>query len=177
VNKKTFIGVGSNMGDSQGNCVAAMRNICSGDGVTFLGLSSLYRTSPVSEHEQDDFINCALSIIWTSSPEGLLAFLGRIEMSMGRKRDVKWGPRLIDLDILLFGDLIQDSLLLTIPHPELHRRKFALIPCLEIDPYIVHPRFGRPLKEFVGAISEDQQIRLVKDAADVLHSIQTGDTK
>jgi len=107
---------------------------------------------------QNDFINCAVSILWDGSPFELLHLLNSIEREMGRVREVRNGPRIIDMDILLFGELTMETPSLTIPHPELHRRKFAIIPCVEIDPTIIHPVFKKPLKEFLLEIEDGQRI-------------------
>ena len=90
---------------------------------------------------------------------------------MGRERDVTGGPRIIDLDILLFRDLILDDPLLKIPHPELHKRRFAIIPCLEIDPEIIHPSFNKLLKEFLSYIDDGQKLKLIKDRKEVMESL------
>ena len=114
---------------------------------------------------QRDFINCALKLSWHGSPSDLLALLNGIETEMGRERvSAKDSPRIIDLDILLFGDLIVDKPELTIPHPRLHERKFVLIPCTEIEPDLIHPVYHKPLATFVSAIGEEQQIRLLRGA-------------
>jgi 2-amino-4-hydroxy-6-hydroxymethyldihydropteridine diphosphokinase len=99
-----------------------------------------------------------LKLAWDAPPPELLAFLLSVEEKQGRTREVALGPRTLDLDILLFDALILESPDLTIPHPRLHERKFALIPCLEIDPGLVHPRLKRPLAEFVGQIGDEQRI-------------------
>lgn len=78
---------------------------------------------------------------------------------MGRTREIKNGPRIIDLDILLFSDLILSNPSLIIPHPELHKRKFAIIPCLEIEPEIIHPLYKKPLKNFLCEIEEEQMCK------------------
>ncbi len=88
----------------------------------------------------------------------LLTLLNRIEAEMGRIRNVPLGPRIIDLDILLIDDLVIDSEQLTVPHPRLHERKFALAPILEIDASATHPRFGRPLREFLAEADSGQLI-------------------
>jgi 2-amino-4-hydroxy-6-hydroxymethyldihydropteridine diphosphokinase len=95
----------------------------------------------------------------------LLALLNQIEAAMGRVRDVPQGPRVIDLDILLIDDLIVETTELTVPHPRLHERKFTLAPILEIEPSAVHPRLGRPLKEFLDEIGPEQTIEIVKGGA------------
>jgi len=126
-------------------------------------VSSLYATSPVSGIAQEDFVNCALSIDWDDTAFELLHLLNDIETEMGRERGIKDGPRIIDLDILLFSDAVIDEASLTVPHPELHRRKFAIVPCLEIEGEIIHPSYNKPLKEFLPHIDDNQKIVLLKD--------------
>jgi 2-amino-4-hydroxy-6-hydroxymethyldihydropteridine diphosphokinase len=155
MDKKIFIGVGSNMGQSYKNCVMAIKKISSDQRASLRSISSFYQTSPVSSTGQDDFINCAIKIDWTGTPQELLQCLNEIESSMGRVRDGKNGPRVIDLDILLYGDKVINEDALTIPHKELHRRKFAIMPCLEIEPGLV---LTKPLASFLTEISEDQKI-------------------
>ncbi len=146
------------MGDSPDNCIEAMRRTLDDQRAQFIDVSALYTTSPVSPIIQPEFVNSVLCLAWTGSPEELLHLLESIEQTMGRKRIVPQGPRVIDLDILLFGDAIVNLPDLTIPHPEMHRRKFTIVPCLEIDPQIVHPLYRRPLKDFLPDIAEDQRI-------------------
>jgi 2-amino-4-hydroxy-6-hydroxymethyldihydropteridine diphosphokinase len=155
---KVYIGIGSNMGNSKSHSVEAIRRIIEDKRVKLLAMSSLYLTSPVSGVAQNDFINCAISISWVGLPHELLTFLQGIEERMGRERTVRHGPRIIDLDVLLFGDLILSDPELKIPHQELHRRKFAVIPCLEIDPGLIHPVYDKPLKSFLPLIGEKQKV-------------------
>ncbi len=153
-----FIGIGSNVGDRYSNCKSSIDRIIADARATFLGLSSFYITSPVSPVPQREFLNCVLRIRWHGSPFDLLAFLNAIENQMGRTRNVPQGPRSIDLDILLIDDLILDTGELTVPHPRLHERKFTLVPLLELEPSAVHPRLGRPLKDFLAEIGPEQTI-------------------
>lgn len=153
--KKIFIGVGSNMGQSYKNCVTAIKKVSSDERASLHSISSFYLTSPVSGIEQNDFINCAIEIDWMGTPQELLQFLNEIESSMGRVRGEKNGPRAIDLDILLYGNKVIDDDTLTIPHKELHRRKFAIMPCLEIDPHLT---LTKPLAAFLTEIGDDQKI-------------------
>lgn len=125
-------------------------------------LSSLYRTSPVSPIGQDDFLNCACKITWKGEAAELLEFLESVERQMGRKREIPLGPRTLDLDILLFDDLILDSERLTIPHPRLHERKFVLVPCLEIDADLVHLVLNRSFSDLLASIGDDQRIEVFK---------------
>jgi 2-amino-4-hydroxy-6-hydroxymethyldihydropteridine diphosphokinase len=163
VDNKVFIGIGSNLGDSIANCRNAISDILLDERAGFLGLSSLYRTSPVSSIVQRDFVNCAVSIEWRGSPADLLELLQQIEVRMGRTREVTGGPRTIDLDILLFSDMVLQTPLLTIPHKELHKRKFSLVPCIEINPDLVHPHLGRRLTYYLGSLGDDQRIALLDE--------------
>lgn len=158
MDKKIFIGIGSNTGNSYKNCVLAIKQISSDNRASLRSISSFYSTSPVSDIEQDDFINCAVEIDWRGTPRELLHFLNGIESSMGRIREEKNGPRVIDLDILLYGDAVIEEEVIVIPHRELHRRKFAIMPCVEIDPGIVHPSLNRSLSSFLHGIGNDQRI-------------------
>jgi 2-amino-4-hydroxy-6-hydroxymethyldihydropteridine diphosphokinase len=154
-----YIGVGSNI-DAYENCARGIRRVLEHPDISLLGLSSLYRTSPVSPVPQDDFLNCALKVRWAGQPRGLLALLFSVEQERARKRDVPLGPRTLDLDILLFDDLVIETPELVIPHPRLHERRFALVPCLEIDPDLVHPLFSLPLSRFLGEINDDQRLEV-----------------
>ncbi len=160
VNRGIFIGIGSNMGDRVEHCRESIERVRNDGRAAVREVSSFYLTSPVSAIPQDDFINCAVALEWAGSPEDLLSFLNKVEGDMGRVRGIPDGPRPIDLDILLFGDVILSTPSLTIPHAELHRRKFALLPCLEIDPSLVHPLYLKPLASFVEGLDESQKISL-----------------
>ncbi len=156
---RAFIGIGSNIGNSRENCIASIKFISKDIRAEQISSSSLYITSPVSDIKQKDFINCAISVYWKDSPMELLELLQKIEKDMGRIRVNKDEPRIIDLDILMFSDLILNSPDLILPHPGLHKRKFAIIPCLEIEPELVHPVFNKPLKLFLTAIDDSQKIK------------------
>lgn len=160
---RVLIGIGSNIGDKIKNCIDSIKAIGRDKRTHLRSLSSLYLTSPVSEIAQEDFVNCAVSIDWDDTATELLHLLNGIEAGVGRERGTKNGPRTIDLDILLFGDAIIDEASLTVPHPELHRRRFAIVPCIEIEHDIVHPLYKRPLKEFLSHIDDSQKIVLLKD--------------
>jgi 2-amino-4-hydroxy-6-hydroxymethyldihydropteridine diphosphokinase len=155
-----YIGIGSNVGDAFDNCLQGVMAVISDERVAFVALSSLYRTSPVSPVAQADFLNGALKIVWRGTPRKLLSFLHAVEAGLGRRREVRFGPRTLDLDILFFDDVVLDAPGLIIPHPRLHERKFALVPCLEIDPNLIHPRFKRPLAEYLAQLGDEQKIDL-----------------
>jgi 2-amino-4-hydroxy-6-hydroxymethyldihydropteridine diphosphokinase len=154
-----YIGVGSNI-DPYEHCAKGIRRVLGHPDIRLLGLSSLFRTSPVSPVAQEDFLNCAVKVQWAGSPHGLLALLLSVEEEQGRKRNIPLGPRTLDLDILLFDDLVLETPDLIIPHPRLHERRFALVPCLEIDADLVHPLFRRRLSQFLEEIADDQRLEV-----------------
>jgi 2-amino-4-hydroxy-6-hydroxymethyldihydropteridine diphosphokinase len=128
-----FIGVGSNLGDRLKNIQEAVEHLQKTDGVSVVKVSSLIETEPVGGPPQSDYLNGVLKIHTELSPQELLDTFLRIERTMGRKRGVKNGPRIIDLDILLYGDAVINEPHLQIPHPRMCERSFVLTPLLEID--------------------------------------------
>lgn len=137
-----FIGIGSNLGDPAGNCREAIKRLAAIPGTRLLRSSSLYRTEPVGPPDQDWFVNAVAEIRTMLSPQDLLRAVKEIERNMGRAEAPKWGPRIIDLDILLYGQSVVRETGLTIPHPELHKRRFVLAPLSEMASYAIHPAFG-----------------------------------
>lgn len=135
---KAYIGIGSNIGDRAANClkaVAFLRRY----GQIILKQSSLFDTEPWGVKEQPRFINMVIAIETDLLPRALLSLLKKIEKDMGRIYTGRWGPRVIDLDILLYEDLIMDETGLRIPHPLMHKRIFVLQPLAEISPEKTHP--------------------------------------
>lgn len=126
-----------------------------------LKVSSLYLTSPVGDYPQNDFVNCAVLVRYIGGPRDLLSQIKIIEKQMGRTITVKWGPRIIDIDILLFENVVLNEEDLKIPHPELHKRKFAIIPLLELNRNLTHPIFGKRLREFLPQIERSQKVRFL----------------
>jgi 2-amino-4-hydroxy-6-hydroxymethyldihydropteridine diphosphokinase len=140
-----FIGLGANLGERQrsiGEGVAALQSTA---GITVLAVSTLRETEPVGVVDQPRFLNGVASIETRLSPRELLTRLLEIEAALGRSRDAetRFGPRVIDLDILLYGDVVLDEPGLTVPHPRLHERPFALEPLAELDPDAIVPGHGR----------------------------------
>jgi 2-amino-4-hydroxy-6-hydroxymethyldihydropteridine diphosphokinase len=134
-----YISLGSNMGDREKNLNAAIRKLRETAGIEVTAVSSYINTAPVGYENQPDFLNAALELKTTLTPEALLAVCNQIEKDLKRERDIRWGPRTIDLDILLYGDMIVEKDNLTIPHPRMHERVFVLKPLNEIAPQAVHP--------------------------------------
>jgi 2-amino-4-hydroxy-6-hydroxymethyldihydropteridine diphosphokinase len=137
-----FIGIGANLGDPAAQCRDAVRRVGTTPGVRVLRCSSLYRTAPVGPTEQGWFINAVAEVRTDLSPTKLFETLKAIERKMGRTEGPRWGPRVIDLDVLLYGQEVVDRDGLKIPHPEMHRRRFVLAPLCELASYAIHPAFG-----------------------------------
>jgi len=143
-----LLAFGANLGDPYSQILDAWNRIGRIPGVQCQNLSSFRLTKPVGGPEnQPDFLNGAGLVDTTLSPEQLLDEIMKIESAMGRKRTEHWGPRTIDIDILLFGDLVIQTERLTIPHPRMHERSFVLDPAAEIVPEMIHPILGKSVFE------------------------------
>lgn len=141
-----YIGIGSNLGNRQDNCEKAIKGIIKHD-IKITKRSSMTETEPWGVTEQPKFINLAVEIETHITPEGLLRVLKKIEEEVGRLPTSKWGPRIIDLDILLYDDLIMKTPELEIPHPCVKEREFVLKPLSEIAPDKVHPVLLKTIRE------------------------------
>ncbi|GAA2115592.1 2-amino-4-hydroxy-6-hydroxymethyldihydropteridine diphosphokinase [Actinomadura alba] len=148
VQHRTVLSLGSNLGDRLENLQDAVDTLFDAPGLTFVALSPVYETAPFaapgeSIPEQDEFLNVVLVADTRLSPETLLERLLNIENSMDRSRDVRWGPRTLDIDIILFGDVSSTDPDLTLPHPRAHERAFVLVPWADIEPNTLLPGYGR----------------------------------
>ncbi len=155
-----FIGVGSNLDNPAERCLEAVRRLSSVSGIKVLRRSSLYQTEPVGFIEQDWFVNAVAEIRTALTPHELLKALHKVEDSMGRIRGPKWGPRVIDLDILLYGQEVIQEEDLVIPHLLLHKRRFALGPLCEIASYAIHPAFGVSIRGLMDRLDDESGIYL-----------------
>jgi dihydroneopterin aldolase/2-amino-4-hydroxy-6-hydroxymethyldihydropteridine diphosphokinase len=144
-----ILGIGSNIGDLEGNLEFALGKIRDISSTVINNVSSFYRTKPWGYVEQDDFLNMAVSVISTHEPEEFMIYLQEIERVMGKLIHFKYGPRVIDIDILLCDDIIIDTKILKIPHPEMHKREFVLRPLCEIAPDVVHPVLNKSIRELL----------------------------
>jgi 2-amino-4-hydroxy-6-hydroxymethyldihydropteridine diphosphokinase len=133
-----YISLGSNLGDREGNCIRAIE-LLGKKGIPVTKKSSVCETAPWGVTDQPLFLNMAIEITTGLNPHELLTILKDIETEIGRETSPRWGPRTIDLDILLFGDLIVEEDTLRIPHPLMHKRGFVLKPLSEIAPDATHP--------------------------------------
>jgi 2-amino-4-hydroxy-6-hydroxymethyldihydropteridine diphosphokinase len=142
VRTTAFVGIGSNLGDREGYLRRAIDLISAEDGIEVVAVSTLRETEPVGPVPQGPFLNGAMRIATTLSPRDLLGRLLAIEQELGRVRLERFGPRTIDLDLLLYGGETVDEPGLTVPHPRLHERRFALEPLAELDPTLELPGRG-----------------------------------
>jgi len=156
-----YVGIGSNLGDKIEQCRKAISEILAIHGHRLLAQSSFYKTQPMGYPDQDWFINGVIQIETDLGPLELLRKLKEIESKMGRKETFRWGPRVIDLDLLLYDDLEMKTDELEIPHPQLTRRQFVLIPLVEINPDLIHPAFKKTMRELLLEIKEDQRVEKI----------------
>jgi len=150
VESQVFIALGTNMGDRELNLLRAVAEIGRIAGTKITALSSFYDTEPVGEVPQENFLNAVLRLETELAPDRMLKELQHIEAGVFRRqRTVHKGPRPIDLDILFYGSLVTDGPDLKIPHPELHKRRFVLIPLAEIAPDFVHPLLHKKITDLL----------------------------
>jgi 2-amino-4-hydroxy-6-hydroxymethyldihydropteridine diphosphokinase len=159
-----YIGIGSNLGDSPENCRAALRAMKADSRNRTVKISPFYRTEPVGKKDQDWFINAVAAIETSLGPGDLLRFLQHIERRMGRERKEQWGPRIIDLDILFYGNQVIRNEDLEIPHPRIHERRFVLAPLNDIAPDLQHPLLEKTMAELLSALPQGEKVILLQDA-------------
>lgn len=144
-----YLGLGSNIGDREQQLQSAVERLDQVTGIHVQHMSSMYETKPVGYVEQPDFLNVCLHIKTTLSPEALLHQCLRIEKELHRVREVRWGPRTIDIDVLLYGDEIIESEQLIVPHPRMTARAFVMIPLNEIAAHVIEPRSKKTIQSLV----------------------------
>ena len=153
-----YIGFGSNIGDRLAHIQNAIHILSETEGITLQKISSLYKTDPVGYEEQAQFLNGVAAIQTSLSPLSLLHTLKDIETAVGRQHRIRWGPREIDLDILIYGDLCVQTEKLVVPHPEMHLRGFVLVPLAEIAPDLVHPVFQVSIQTLLNRFEDDKTV-------------------
>ena len=159
-----YLGLGTNLGDRWANLREALRLLTQGPNTRVLRSSQVYETEPWGGVEQSRFLNCAAEFATDLDPEALLTLCKDVEERLGRVPGERWGPRLIDVDILLIGSQAVDLPHLEIPHPRLHVRAFALVPLAELCPDAVHPLLARSIGELARTADGRDGVRPVGDA-------------
>jgi len=153
-----FISIGSNAGERRQNCLQALFDLAQPQIGRITGQSKFYLSQPVDYLQQNWFVNAAVRLETDLDPFALLDAAKRIETKLGRRESaIRFGPRVIDLDIILYNDRIIDAPQLTIPHPRMHKRRFVLQPMCDIDDRIVHPVLHEPLAELLARLCESDQ--------------------
>ena len=158
-----YIGFGSNIGDRLGHIQNAIHTLSKTEEITLQKISSIYTTDPVGYEAQAQFLNGVVAIETSLSPLALLHTLKHIETVIGRKHRIRWGPREIDLDILIYGDVCVQTEKLVIPHPEMHLRGFVLVPLAEIAPNLVHPVFQESIQTLRNRLEDDKSVLRKED--------------
>lgn len=148
-----YISIGSNLGDRLKNIRKALNMFKKNKEIKIKKISSIYETEPEYLKKQRKFFNCVIKLTTFILPEKLLPILQNIENKLKRKRTIKYGPRTIDLDILLYGNKIYSTENLIIPHPLMHKRAFVLVPLAEINPDIIHPVFKNKISAFLSKLN------------------------
>jgi 2-amino-4-hydroxy-6-hydroxymethyldihydropteridine diphosphokinase len=152
-----YLSLGTNMGQRRRNLERALDGL--GEVVAITAVSPIYQTPPWGLTDQPDFLNLCLAATTDLTPRQLLHFNQQLEKRIGRTKEVRWGPRLIDIDILFYDDIISCSEELTIPHPQIAQRAFVLVPLADIAPDLVHPETGQTVTEMVAQVDTAGVVR------------------
>ena len=161
VSHTVFLALGTNLGDRPANLRAAIDSLP--PAMTVMAESPVYETPPWGVTDQPAFFNMVVRAETRMEPAALLAHLKRVEQELGRTPTVRWGPRVIDMDILFYDDLVLETPEATIPHPRLHERAFVLVPLADIAPNLRHPVLGKTVKELLAGCDRTGIKRLAGD--------------
>jgi 2-amino-4-hydroxy-6-hydroxymethyldihydropteridine diphosphokinase len=154
-----YISVGSNIGDKIQNCRNGIKNLCASGDSNIINQSRFYRTSPVDYEDQDWFVNAVVKIETSLDPRTLLNEIQRVQADAGRKSDpIRFGPRILDLDIIFYDHAVINLDGLEIPHPRMHKRRFVLQPMCDIDPFIIHPVLTKNMHSLLEALDDKEQL-------------------
>ena len=156
---RVFLGLGTNLGDRRQNLSRAIAALSAR--VRLLRQSSVYETKAWGFTDQADFLNQVIEIETDLTPLRLLNFIKKTETALGRVQNFRWGPRLIDIDILFFDNLVRSTQKLQIPHPRISERAFVLVPMAELEPDFVHPVLNETIRELLNKTDTDE-VRLCK---------------
>lgn len=158
-----YLGLGTNLGRRRGNLVEALRRLHHREGVHVTRLSSLYETAPVGVLDQPDFLNLCAEVKTTLPPVAFLQRMLAVEQELHRVRTLRWGPRTIDLDLLLYGDRVIREENLTVPHPRMTERPFVLIPLSEIAGKVLIPGTGKTVSQWARETGHPDDVKLSPD--------------
>jgi 2-amino-4-hydroxy-6-hydroxymethyldihydropteridine diphosphokinase len=160
-----YIGIGSNLGDRKANALEAVDRVSKLPATRIIRASSLYESEPLGD-AKTWFVNSVIEIETEFAPDQLLRKLKAIEQAMGRKRVTgkRWGSRVIDLDILLCDQEIVEKRSLKVPHPEMHKRRFVLLPLAELAPHVVHPHLGQSVSALLANVKDEKRVILLPRA-------------
>ena len=160
---RVYIGLGSNLGDRKANIREAEERLSKLPETRIVKASSLYESEPLGD-AKTWFVNNVLELETEFEPDELLKRTRAIEAAMGRKRvkGKRWGSRIIDLDILLFDNQTVSKRTLKIPHPEMHKRRFVLLPLSELAPHVTHPQLGAAISELLGGLKDPKKVMLMR---------------
>ncbi len=159
--ERAYIAIGSNLGDRRAYLEAGIREVAALPGTRLAATSRAYETRPLGPVAQPDFLNAVFAIETSLTPEPLLAALLAAEKKHQRQRHIHWGPRTLDLDLLLYGERIVESADLTLPHPRMNERRFVLVPLCEIAPDLHHPITSLPFATHLAALADGGDARTV----------------
>ncbi|MGD6819109.1 2-amino-4-hydroxy-6-hydroxymethyldihydropteridine diphosphokinase [Metabacillus sp. 84] len=159
---QAYLALGSNMGDRETYLLEAVKQLDEDPAIEVRKQSSIYETAPVGYTDQGSFLNMAVEIFTTCSPDELLDKTQHIEQMLGRTREIRWGPRTLDLDILLYNHENIETERLTVPHPRMAERAFVLVPLYEIHSQATIPAIEKPISVIIDQLSEKEGVRLWK---------------
>lgn len=152
-----YLGIGSNLGDKEKNCREAIKELGKLSSVEIMSRSGFYITDPVGGPPQADFVNAVVKVETTLSPDECLSEFKKIEKKMGRTQRPRNHPRVIDVDILMYDDMVLSKTDLVIPHPRMHERYFVLRGFMEIAPEAVHPVLRKTVREIYEDVTSDRR--------------------
>ena len=153
-----YLLLGANLGNREGNLQLAYREL-PGPDLEITRQSGVYQTAPWGDPDQPDFLNQVLELRTTLSPDALLQRCQQIEAIAGPPKSARWGARYLDIDILFYDDRVIDQSNLKVPHPELHNRKFTLVPLAEIAPDFVHPTLHKSVRTLLNQLSDPLEVK------------------
>jgi 2-amino-4-hydroxy-6-hydroxymethyldihydropteridine diphosphokinase len=155
-----YIALGSNLGNRAANLRTALEMLAQTAGISITAVSAIYETAPVGGPEQDPYLNACAALVTKLTPTRLLLMMLDIEQKMGRVRKVRWGPRIIDLDLLLYGEIMMNTPLLELPHPRMSERDFVLIPLTDIAPDQNIPGLNQTVALILAGRPKNEEVKL-----------------